>query len=520
MELPAATLASVQAGHGRSKASQISCRRIASRPRSTKPVGRVVRFNNPAALRPFVAPVATTVIQIQGATTTGTEVFTSGDPMIGATVNLGPNTYLASNMPQNPADPSPAESNQAGFEAMALFECHIDGFFSGTSAAAADRPTASGFNSPLDAAEKAIPQFIDPITGTPTTFIDQATFEQRRLQVLQGAFSALSPAQQTGTPAGRNLNTRITHVQGSTTLPAGWDGYEEYRGIVNAGVTLQPVQSSVLDYLKGFATFSYSVKLFTFHNDELCGYVSGSLSARLLIQPGRALSPRLRPLRFTRDWFVTEELLETRADRSGQSLRSPSRAKRLKWRRTLSFRRPARGPRAGAATRGRESPRRFRIASRWRVNSDCAGSRRDRPASRGWMRRGPACVRTSQELGKLRLARALPLIRLGHCLLLRSRARLQHGAEEKPTELDHGLYEDLHDNGKPVHEFGAVWKLARFRLTRCGSKVHSRFSPKHFIHPHRKWHGAGTTGRKTSPPSFDVASRLGTWCPSLPLLWR
>jgi hypothetical protein len=252
----------------------------------TKPVGRVVRFNKPAALRPFVAPVATTVIQIQGATTTGTEVFTSGDPMIGATANLGPNTYLASNMPQNPADPAPAESNQAGFEAMALFECHIDGFFSGASAAAADRPTASGFNSPLDAAEKAIPQFIDPITGTPTTFIDQATFEQRRLQVLQGAFSALSPAQQTGTPAGRNLNTRITHIQGSTTLPAGWDGYEEYRGIVNAGVTFQPVQSSVLDYLKGFATFNYFAKLFTFHNDELCGYVSGSLSAQTASSAG------------------------------------------------------------------------------------------------------------------------------------------------------------------------------------------------------------------------------------------
>ena len=130
-----------------------------------KPVGRVVRLNNPVALRPFVAPVSTAVIQIQGATTTGTEVFMSGDPMIGAAANLGPNTYLASNQPQNPTDPAPAESNPAGFEAMALFEFHIGSFFSGTSAAAADRPIASGFNSPLDPAEKAIPQFIDPISG-------------------------------------------------------------------------------------------------------------------------------------------------------------------------------------------------------------------------------------------------------------------------------------------------------------------------------------------------------------------
>ncbi len=244
-----------------------------------KPVGRVVRFNNPVALRPFVAPVSTMVIEIRGATTAGTEVFTSGDPMIGAAVNLGPNTYLASNQPQNPSDPPPAETNSAGFEPMALFECHIESFFSGTSAAAADRPTAAGLISPLDAAEKAIPQFIDPNTGALTTFLTQATFEQRRLQVLQAAFNALTPAQQTGTPAGRNLNTRIQHLQNSTTLPQGWDGTEEYRGLVNAGISIQTVQSSVLDFLRGYASFNFYAKLFAFHNDELCGYVRGSLTA-------------------------------------------------------------------------------------------------------------------------------------------------------------------------------------------------------------------------------------------------
>ena len=259
-----------------------------------KPVGRVVRFNNPAALRPFVAPVSTAVIQIQGATTTGTEMFTSGDPMIGAAANLGPNTYLASNQPQNPTDPAPAESNPAGFEAMALFEFHIGSFFSGTSAAAADRPIASGFNSPLDAAEKAILQFIDPISGASMPFLDQATFEQRRLQRLQAAFNALSPADKTGTPAGRNLNTRITHLQASTTLPAGWDGSEEYRGLVNAAISFQPVQSSVLDYLKGYSAFAFYAKMFTFHNDELCGYVRGSLTANTA-SPAASLSSAATP---------------------------------------------------------------------------------------------------------------------------------------------------------------------------------------------------------------------------------
>ena len=249
-----------------------------------KPVGRVVRFNNPVALRAFVAPVATSVNEVRGMTRFGKEVFSFGDPIIGAPVNLGPNTYLASNSPQNPADPPPAESYQAGFEVMAIFECHVEGFFSGASSSASDRPTASGLSS-LDTTEMAIPQFIDPSTGTPTTFLDQATFEQRRLQKLQAAYNALSPADQSGTPAGRNLNMRIQHLRNKTTLPFGWSGMEEYTGMVNAGITFQPVQSSILDYFKGYTTFSFYTKLFTFHNDELCGYVSGSLTANTTNAP-------------------------------------------------------------------------------------------------------------------------------------------------------------------------------------------------------------------------------------------
>lgn len=64
---------------------------------------------------------------------------------------------------------------------------------------------------------------------------------------------------------------------------------------------------------------------------------------------------------------------------------------------------------------------------------------------------------TSQELGKLRVARALPVIGLSHGSLLRSRGRLLHGAAVKRTELDHGLQKDLDDNEKPVHVSGAVF---------------------------------------------------------------
>jgi hypothetical protein len=248
-----------------------------------KPVGRVIRLNNPVALRQFVAPVATTVNEIHGSLSdSSTVAFTAGDPMLDATVNLGPDTYLAANQPQNPADPTPAETNNEGYEPMALFEFHIDGFLSGQSATLTDRPTAgppppSVSPATLDAAEEAIPQFIDPVTGTPTTFISLATFETARKNQLTNAFNALTPAQQASTE-GKNLKTRIDHLP-NPNASIGWEQKEEYTGQVNDSITFQPVASTVLNYLENFTAFTFFARFFTFHPDELCGYVHGNLNA-------------------------------------------------------------------------------------------------------------------------------------------------------------------------------------------------------------------------------------------------
>jgi len=59
----------------------------------------------------------------------------------------------------------------------------------------------------------------------------------------------------------------------------------------------------VLNYLKGYAAFNFYAKFFTFHNDELCGYVRGSLTAMtsspaeplsFAATPDEATHPRLR----------------------------------------------------------------------------------------------------------------------------------------------------------------------------------------------------------------------------------
>ena len=96
--------------------------------------GRVIRFNKPIAPRSHAAPVATAVSGIRGTlSNNATEYFTAGDPVIGALVNVGPDTYLAQNWEANsPPDPMPKEFQMNGntTEPMALFEFHIEGFFS------------------------------------------------------------------------------------------------------------------------------------------------------------------------------------------------------------------------------------------------------------------------------------------------------------------------------------------------------------------------------------------------------
>jgi hypothetical protein len=75
---------------------------------TNKPVGRVVRFNNPVALRTHVPPIGVKIISINGKVGPNREEFFVGDPIIGQQVDLGPDTYLASNLRVNPNDPPPA----------------------------------------------------------------------------------------------------------------------------------------------------------------------------------------------------------------------------------------------------------------------------------------------------------------------------------------------------------------------------------------------------------------------------
>ncbi|HEV8037736.1 MAG TPA: hypothetical protein VGP62_02660 [Bryobacteraceae bacterium] len=277
-------------------------------------VGRVVRFNNPVALRSHAAPVATAVAGIRGAlSTSAPEYFTAGDPVIGAAVNLGPDTYLAQNWQANlPTDPPPKETTGgATTEHMACFEFHIEGFFSGQPSYTGkpgttdDRPQSTGFN----------PMSDDPNSPIPTTtgVLDFTTFTTARQTALQHDYDHVLTASDrptlsasgvpmagTGSVAGRNLVRRLQALASATgTLPSfgttggrpgsdstAWGFQEEYEnGQVNTSITFQPNSSSVMDFFEGYTAFAYYNKFHTFHSDELDATVYGSLkvnpSARL-----------------------------------------------------------------------------------------------------------------------------------------------------------------------------------------------------------------------------------------------
>jgi hypothetical protein len=261
-----------------------------------KAVGREIHFNNPAvALRTHVPPIGVHVISIKGQAGPSIEEFLVGDPIIRQQVDLGPHTYFAANEAQNtPIDPAPAETYLPGFEPLGLFEFHIGVALSGKSHNPQDRPSANGEIN-LTAEEIAM-----------YGIVDSTTFANARKNTLLDDYRALSPADRTGTVAGRNLAKRIAHLGGSPpdgiepAIPGvpvdignqGWTMKEEFRGLINdslgiqpsilsysAGINSPPILSSVLSYFAGINSLNFLGRFFNYHADEQCGQIHGAVWA-------------------------------------------------------------------------------------------------------------------------------------------------------------------------------------------------------------------------------------------------
>lgn len=197
-------------------------------------VGRNVRLNT-VALRSHTAPIVSKVVSISGETTTKTETFQAGDPLIGELVNFGPDTYMASNnngtdMPGSPipGSPTPEECWSGGSEALGLFEISIGKtfsppaiYFKGASkvgpfthkASAVDQPTRTPDSRPFATFHHLPDATLPAGVGDYAAFgipPDLKTFMKNRLAALLADYPALVA----GGPslARRNLVRRIDHI--------------------------------------------------------------------------------------------------------------------------------------------------------------------------------------------------------------------------------------------------------------------------------------------------------------------
>jgi hypothetical protein len=209
-----------------------------------------------------------------GATILGTKIVlcTVGDPIIGSLVSLGPDTFLSANSPAPPPpSPQPFEQFGPGLEPMENFECHVGTKFSGKPATLNDRPKANGFFQ-LSAAEL-----------TKYGVVSLNTFASQRKTQLLADYHALTPADRTGTAAGRNLATRIAHLglcsrrHRSGNVRCRLDGAARKPTTATSTTRSDHWNSIVMAYFKLSSAFRFSATLLNFHSDEQCGQVDGTL---------------------------------------------------------------------------------------------------------------------------------------------------------------------------------------------------------------------------------------------------
>jgi|GEM_PF-1141573 len=301
----------------------------------TPGLGRAIRLNNPISLRSHAAPVVSTVNSISGQTASGTEVFTTGDALIGQPVDFGPDTYFAGNYtgdplnPFKPGDPTPEEFWNAGEEPMALFQFKLGNpslYFRGKStvgpfvakSTTVDTHTRTPDRRPIANGIVQVPAAEMTEFGLP----DVVTFSETRIDLLLLDWDALPAGDST---TRRNLRRRISHLLGavSTTKRAAvqaaypatfnvrggtltvdfdgggpiapnWDFREVYTGKVDTDLHALPGGSSVVDYLRQYFSFDFVWRPFAFHSDELCGHHKGTFKGTPMMTGNHIGDPHVK----------------------------------------------------------------------------------------------------------------------------------------------------------------------------------------------------------------------------------
>lgn len=235
------------------------------------PLDRIVRFQDPVALRPFGDPVGVTATAIEAQVGAGTTTFKAGDSVFGLSVRLGPNCKF---------DSQDGAFAQAGFEAISDFEFRIGTAFLGRSVPAVVRPAG---DPPPSTAPYADGVFkLDEVgPWKPSDFgYPELNWTQHATAVVTAKKAALL-AQAPMTPAETRIRDRRVqeHNNNLSGIRFALRLVERYSGLIDRDITVVPGDSAVLAYLASLTQYSYRGEFFNFDTDTHCGTVTGTIGA-------------------------------------------------------------------------------------------------------------------------------------------------------------------------------------------------------------------------------------------------
>jgi len=244
------------------------------------PFDRIVRLQDAPYLRPFCDPIGVSVTEIE-ATVGGIPTrFSTGDPLIGQAVRLGPESWFDS---ENDA------FAPAGFEPITNFQFSIGTAFVGKSVPSVPRPDPSqppGSTAPTADGVFNLDDVINlPPGQTPWKPADFGLPEQTwrlHAQAVTTAKLASLNTQVTdpGSPAERIRQRRIQeHQQNLGGIRAPFRLLEHYRGLIDQEVTIGLDPSGVLAFLATLPAIEFTGDFFNYDSDCHTGTVAGTLSA-------------------------------------------------------------------------------------------------------------------------------------------------------------------------------------------------------------------------------------------------
>ncbi len=234
------------------------------------PLDRIVRLQDPVALRPFCEPVGASVAAIESQVGASAASFRLGDPVLGLPVRLGQASKFES---QDGAFAQP------GLEPISSFEFSIGTVFSGASVAAVPRHENDPPGSTAPYADGLFK--LDEVgPWKPSDFgYPEPTWAKHATAVTTAKKAALL-AQPGGTAAETRIrdrrlqehNNNIGGIQFAMRL------IERYTGVIDQAVTVTPGDSAMLAYLASFSRYAFRGEFFNFDTDAQSGTVTGTLA--------------------------------------------------------------------------------------------------------------------------------------------------------------------------------------------------------------------------------------------------